>query len=75
MTMKEKLAIHKQIVEEDKAHRSKRYVYTYRDGAGGGRKAILAASEPEASELLLRFLHQYHPTRKYNIELENVISA
>ena len=73
MTMKEKLAIHKQITEEDKAHRLKYYVYTYRDNAGGGKRNILAASEKEANKRLRQFLNQYHPFRKYHIELEQVL--
>ena len=51
----------------------KTYVYMYRDGAGGGRRYILAANETEALNRLKMMLKQYHPTRKYHIELEQVL--
>ena len=51
----------------------KTFVYTYRDGAGGGRRYILAANETEALNRLKMMLNQYHPSRKYQIELERVL--
>lgn len=49
------------------------YVFTYRDSIGGGKRYIWAANEQEAMKRLKRFLKQYHPTRKYQIELEQVL--
>lgn len=51
----------------------KTYVYTYRDGAGGGKRYITAANEAEALNCLRMMLNQYHPTRKYHIDLEQVL--
>ena len=51
----------------------KTYVFTYKDNAGGGRRYIWAADEKEALKRLKRFLSQYHRTRKYTIELEQVL--
>lgn len=51
----------------------KTYVFTYRDGAGGGKRYIWAASESEALKRLKRMLKQYHPTSNYQIELEQVL--
>ena len=52
----------------------KYYIFTYRDNAGGGRRWIFAASKAEALKRLKAFLNQYHPFRKYKIELENVMA-
>ena len=51
----------------------KTFVFTYRDNAGGGRRYIWASDEKAALKRLKRFLNQYHPYRKYIIELERVI--
>ena len=51
----------------------KTYVYMYKDGAGGGRRCILAANETEALNRLKMMLKKYHPTRKYQINLEQVL--
>lgn len=51
----------------------KYYIFTYRDNAGGGRRYIIAASKAEAFKRLKAFLNEYHPFRKYKIELENVM--
>jgi len=53
----------------------KYYIYTYRDGAGGGKRWILADNELQALANLLEFLKKYHPTRHYKIELEQVMPA
>ena len=51
----------------------KTYVYTYRDGAGCGKRYITAENEAEALNRLKMMLEQYHPTRKYKIDLEQVL--
>ena len=53
--------------------RLKYYVYSYRDNAGGGKREILAENIEEALKKLKRFLNEYHPFRKYQIELEQII--
>ena len=53
----------------------KYYIYTYRDGSGGGKRYILADNELQALANLLEFLKKYHPFRHYKIELENVMPA
>lgn len=53
----------------------KYYIYTYRDGAGGGKRWILAENEMQALANLLEFLKKYHPFRHYKIELEQVMPA
>ena len=51
----------------------KTFVYTYKDGSGGGRRYITAANGSEALNRLKMMLKQYHPTRKYQIDLEQVL--
>lgn len=53
----------------------KYYIYTYRDGSGGGKRNILADNELQALANLLEFLKKYHPFRHYKIELEQVMPA
>jgi hypothetical protein len=53
----------------------KYYIYTYRDGASGGKRWILAENEMQALANLLEFLKRYHPFRYYKIELEQVMPA
>lgn len=53
----------------------KYYIYTYRDGAGGGKRWILAENEMQALVNLLEFLKKHHPFRHYKIELEQVMPA
>ena len=53
----------------------KYFVFTYRDGAGGGKRYILAENKLEALARLLEFLKKYHPYRHYKIELEQVMPA
>lgn len=53
----------------------KYYVFFYYDNAGGGRRYILASDEKDARKRLKRFLHNYHPFRKYTIQLEQVMPA
>lgn len=53
----------------------KYYVFTYRDNAGGGKREILAENANEAYKRLKQFLNEYHPFRKYQIELDRVIPA
>ena len=53
----------------------KYYIYIYRDGAGGGKRWILAENELQALVNLLEFLKKHHPFRHYKIELEQVMPA
>lgn len=53
----------------------KYYVFSYRDGAGGGKREILAENKDEALKRLKQFLNQYHPFRSYKIQLENVMKV
>ena len=53
----------------------KYYVFTYRDGAGGGRRYILAADRRIAERDLRRFLNEHHPFRRFIVELEQVLTA
>jgi len=53
----------------------KYYIFVYRDGAGGGRRYILAENAVDAWKKLRRFLKEYHPTRRYHIHLEQVMPA
>lgn len=53
----------------------KYYIYTYLDGASGGKRWILAENEMQALANLLEFLKRYHPFRYYKIELEQVMPA
>ena len=53
----------------------KYYIFTYRDNAGGGKRWILAENEKNALKRLKKFLHEYHPFRKFYIELEQIMPA
>ncbi len=53
----------------------KYYVFVYRDNIGGGRRYILAADRGIAERDLRRFLNEYHPFRRFIIELEQVLTA
>ena len=53
----------------------KYYVFVYRDGAGGGRRYILADDPKQAWKRLKQFLNEYHPFRRYHIRLEQVLPA
>ena len=53
----------------------KYYAFVYRDGAGGGRRYILAEDARTAWKSLRRFLNEHHPFRRYHIRLEQVLHA
>ena len=72
MTMAEKLAIHQEIVNEDKALRQKYYEYSYSSEKHGGTGWFLAASEQEARKRLRKRLHDRYPFCKFIIQLKNV---
>ena len=63
------------LIRGQKGDPMKYYIFVYWDGAGGGRRYILAGDAKEAYKRLRRFLNEHHPFRKYHIQLEQVMPA
>lgn len=53
----------------------KYYVFSYWDEKGGGTMNILEHDEKKAMKKLKQYLNKYHPFRKFQIKLDQVIDV